>query len=67
MLKIEDGMCGMCKHFGEHHGGDELIQIRVNHEAPETLTEECGKLEDVHLKVTAVSSCDGYEPVKRAS
>ncbi|QQE10867.1 hypothetical protein JD969_15360 [Planctomycetota bacterium] len=69
MLKIENGMCGLCTHFGEHHGGDELIQIRVNHEAPETLTEECGKpeLEPLHLKVSAVSSCDGFEPVRRAS
>ena len=69
MLKITEGMCGMCKHFGEAHGGEELIQIRVNMEAPEDLTEECGNpdFEMAHLKVTAASSCKQYEPARKAS
>ena len=68
MLKIQDGMCGMCAHFGEHGGGDELVQIRINHEAPEELVEECGNpnMEMLNLKVTAVSSCDGFEPIREA-
>ena len=69
MLKISDGMCGMCKHFGKYHGGEELVQIRVNMEAPEDLVEECGNptFQIAHLKVSATSSCDSYEPARKVN
>lgn len=67
MLQVHDGQCGLCAHFGEHHAAEpELIQIRVSKEAPETLIEECGhpKHASLHLVVTPISGCEGFEPVK---
>lgn len=67
MLQVHEGQCGMCSHFGEHdQSSEKLIQIRLKHEAPEDLVEECGhpKHAPLHLKVTAVSGCSGFEPAK---
>lgn len=67
MLSVHEGQCGLCTHFGEHHGGDQqLIQIRSSHKAPEDLVEECGLPEhaSLHLIVTPISGCDGFEPAK---
>jgi hypothetical protein len=56
----------MCQHFGEHHDGtlQQLEQIHQTHEAPDDLVEECGlpKNEALHLVVTPISGCDGFEP-----
>jgi hypothetical protein len=43
-----------------------VLKIRSSHEAKEDLTEDCGhpKHAPLHLKVTAVSRCDGFEPAK---
>jgi uncharacterized BrkB/YihY/UPF0761 family membrane protein len=39
MLHVQDGQCGLCAHFGEpHEATRQLNQIRVKHEAPETLS-----------------------------
>ncbi|MEM6552713.1 MAG: hypothetical protein AAF750_11380 [Planctomycetota bacterium] len=66
MLTINEGQCGMCKHFGEHDSdaGPTLVQIRTTKSAPEDFTESCGhpQLEPIQLTVTPVSSCAGYEP-----
>lgn len=65
MLQVHEGQCGLCTHFGEHHGQNEqLIQIRTSHSAPESLVEECGHPQhaDLHLIVTPISGCDGFEP-----
>jgi hypothetical protein len=65
MLKINDGQCGLCAHFGEDHKADKkLVQIRTKHQAPETLVEQCGhpRHAPLHLVVTANSGCDGFEP-----
>lgn len=64
MLQVQDGQCGLCTHFGEHHKPDrELLQIRRSHEAPESLLDECGhpRHAPLHLKVTPISGCDGFE------
>jgi hypothetical protein len=64
MLHIQDGQCGLCTHFGEgHEEGILLTQIRSSHEAKEDLVEDCGhpKHSSLHLKVTAVSGCDGFQ------
>ena len=65
MLMVHEGQCGLCAHFGEHHDGDrQLVQIRVSHQAPETLVEECGhpKHASLHLVVTPISGCEGFVP-----
>jgi hypothetical protein len=65
MLHINDGQCGLCLHFGEHHQSavKVLTQIQKKHEAPEDLVEDCGhpKNAALHLKVTPISGCDGFE------
>lgn len=66
MLQVQDRQCGMCAHFGEHAAMDtsKLTQIRTKRQAPASLIEPCGhpKHESLHLKVTAVSTCDGFTP-----
>lgn len=67
MQQIHDGQCGMCAHFGETHPTDrQLTQIRQKHEAPETLLDDCGhpRHASLHLKVTPLSGCDGFEPAR---
>jgi hypothetical protein len=66
MVAIKDGQCGMCAHYGDNNPGEvKLIQIRLRHEAPETLVEECGHPQHapLHLVVTPISGCAGFEPV----
>lgn len=64
MLQVNDGQCGLCTHFGEHHASTkQMFQIRETHRAPEDLVDDCGhpKHSDLHLKVTPISGCDGFE------
>ena len=68
MLQVNSGQCGLCAHFGEHDQvhQQQLIQIRVSHQAPEELKEECGhpRHAPLHLLVTPNSGCDGFTPAK---
>jgi hypothetical protein len=77
MLHVQEGQCGLCTHFGEIHVGDihvgdihaaegVLTQIRSSKEAKEDFVDDCGhpRHASLHLRVTAVSGCDGFEPVK---
>ena len=67
MFHVENGQCGLCSHFGEMHTATRLLtKIRKEHEAPEDLVDDCGhpKLVNLHLKVTPISGCDGFEPAK---
>ena len=66
MLHVEQGQCGLCAHFGEGHTDSILTKIRTSHQAKEDLIEDCGhpKHAQLHLKVTAVSKCDGFEPAR---
>jgi len=67
MLHVQDGQCGLCAHFGEHHNGEQhVVQIRTKQEAPEELTEDClhPRHAPLNLRVTAVSGCDGYVPAR---
>ena len=69
MVQIADGQCGMCAHYGDNNPGEaKLIQIRLKHEAPETLIEQCGhpQLAPLNLIVTANSGCAGFEPVSES-
>ena len=64
MLHVNEGQCGLCTHFGEGHANNVLAQIRMQQEAKEDFREDCGhpKHAPLHLKVTAVSACDGFTP-----
>jgi hypothetical protein len=65
MLQVHDGQCGLCAHFGETHQDQPvLVQIRTRHTAPEELVDECCHPNNakLHLRVTPVSGCDGFEP-----
>ena len=67
MLSVHDGQCGMCAHFGEDHGNEQrLVQIRREQKAPEDLVDDCGhpRHAALHLKVTPISGCDGFEPAR---
>jgi hypothetical protein len=67
MLQVHDGQCGLCVHFGEHHAQEKkLVEIRVKGSAPETLVDECAhpKHATLHLRVTPISGCDGFERAK---
>jgi hypothetical protein len=69
MQHVHDGQCGLCNHFGESHSkAEKLVHIRVSKEAPETLVDECGhpRHASLHLKVTPISGCDGFEPAAAA-
>lgn len=66
MIEVKEGQCGLCAHYGENDPNQvKLIQIRVKHEAPETLIEPCGhpQNEKLQLVVTPISGCQGFEPV----
>ena len=43
-----------------------LVQIRQSHQAPEDLIDDCGhpKHASLHLRVTPISGCDGFEPAQ---
>lgn len=65
MMTIHSGQCGLCRHFGEHHPDkNQLVQIRVSGRAPEDVVDECGHPQHaaLHLVVTPISGCDGFEP-----
>lgn len=69
MQTLQDGQCGLCKHFGEPHpANNKLIEIRKTSTAPEVLIDECGhpRLATLHLKVTPISGCDGFEAARAA-
>ena len=62
--QVHDGQCGLCLHFGESHPrAEQLVSIRKQHQAPEVLVDECGhpRHASLHLKVTPISGCDGFE------
>lgn len=65
---LHNGQCGLCTHFGEHSNQNELVQIRTTKQAPAEMTETCGnpKLASLHLMVTPISGCDGFEPATAA-
>ena len=69
MQSLQAGQCGLCAHFGETHPDkQQLVTIRVNHTAPETLVDECGhpRHASLNLRVTPISGCDGFEPAPMA-
>jgi hypothetical protein len=64
-MQVHDGQCGLCLHFGEHHlNSPQLVQIRTKHQADEDIVDECAHPQHaaLHLKVTPISGCEGFEP-----
>ncbi len=68
MQAVQNGQCGLCTHFGEHHKNDVLVSIVTSHKADESMVDECGhpKHASLHLKVTPISGCDGFIPAAAA-
>jgi hypothetical protein len=69
MEPVQNGQCGLCTHFGEHHHKDNvLISIVTTHQADLKVLDECGhpKHAALHLKVTPISGCDGFVPAAEA-
>lgn len=69
MYQLHEGQCGLCTHFGEHHPDQQqLVSIRIQHQGPEDYVDECNhpRHEPLHLKVTPISGCDGFEPAQAA-
>ena len=63
-MKINQGQCGICRHFGEPHSKkDELVKIRATQEGSEQVLDLCGHplLARVHLRVSTISGCDKFE------
>ena len=68
-MEVHNGQCGLCTHFGEHHTSSPvLVTILSTHKADAALLDECGhpKHAALHLKVTAISGCDGFVPAAEA-
>ena len=69
MEQVQDGQCGLCTHFGEHHQkSDVLVTILSSHRADLKVLDDCGhpKHAALHLKVTPISGCDGFQPAAEA-
>jgi len=48
-----------------HPQTEQITTIRTRHQAPEELLDDCGhpRHASLHLKVTPISGCDGFEAV----
>lgn len=69
METINNGQCGLCQHFGETHPQtNTLVSILSKKQAELTLLDECGhpRHAALHLKVSAISGCDGFVPAAAA-
>ncbi len=68
MISLHNVQCG--PHFGESHQSSDqkLIQIRSSKSAPEDFVDDCGhpRHASLHLKVTPISGCDGFEAAMAA-
>jgi len=65
MQTVQAGQCGLCSHFAEGHDSDPgIVQIRRQQQGSETLVDICGhpRHASLHLRVTPISGCDGFEP-----
>ena len=64
-VPVKEGQCGLCAHFGKDHDERLLMKVRKTHTASLNLIEECDHPmhAPLHLRVNAVSGCDGFTPV----
>ncbi len=63
MQHVAQGQCGLCTHFAEGSNDPQIVQLRTRKEAPETMVNTCGhpRHAPLHLRVTPISGCDGFE------
>lgn len=64
-MQVHDGQCGLCGHFGENHAKTNvLVTILSSKQADAAILDDCGhpKHAALHLKVSPISGCDGFEP-----
>lgn len=67
MVKVREGQCGLCQHFGQHEGEEgknpQILEILSTQYASEDFLADCGQeqLSAMHLRVTPVSGCDGFD------
>ncbi len=69
MEQLQDGQCELRTHFGEHQPkSNVLITILSSHKADLKVLDDCGhpKHAALHLKVTPISGCDGFQPAAEA-
>ncbi|QDU71879.1 hypothetical protein [Mucisphaera calidilacus] len=59
MAQVNEGQCGLCKHFEIH----QVEQILKTHQASPEVTEECSHPKNVPLNliVTPISGCSEFE------
>ena len=59
-----NGQCGSCAHFGNELPQEKLVQVRVNLDDSADVIAGCGAPSNasLHLKVSALGSCDAYAP-----
>lgn len=64
MSSNENSFCGTCEHFGNDIPEDKLVQIRINPQAELRSIAACDLPNNasLHLRVSAVSTCDAYSP-----
>ena len=65
MADSTNGQCGTCAHFGGDLPQETLVQIRVNLDNSSSVVAGCDAPNNanVHLRVTALGSCDSWTPV----
>ncbi len=66
MVKVGEGQCGVCQHFGREKGQEiepRLLEVLSTRFAAEDLIAACGheKLSCFSLQVTAASGCNEWE------
>ncbi|MCH2133621.1 MAG: hypothetical protein MK116_07710 [Phycisphaerales bacterium] len=68
MANANDGSCGTCAHFGDGVPAEQLVQIRVHSADDAGVIGGCDHPSNaaLHLKVSPISSCDGYTPLEAA-
>lgn len=66
MFRIQEGQCGLCRYFAASPDAEEQrLQIHQQRQAPENFVGQCRHPQhaSLHLRVTAISGCDGFELV----
>ena len=63
MFNELSGQCGTCTYFGRDIPEQQLVQIRLHPHDDEQTIGGCGlpSNANMHLRVSANSSCDGYQ------
>jgi len=59
----DNGQCGTCSHFGDGVPAEQLVQLRINPAADDSVVGGCDldANASIHLLVSPISSCDRFE------